>query len=380
MALVTALTESFTELLECIDEISALFAGGDAAAATAASGNSLELFSMTATAGEATGEATTSLTTIAETFGQTASEQSPQITNELYASVQSANTSAIATENEMLAAEQLNYPITSTPMPGVQQLNEIENVELTELSTIPKTPITPIQTDFLSQDYLMEVEEGGDDILFHRRHPLHLRSSFTVVGGSSKNILGVSLLAATGTAAATGTVAALSTSTAAAATAVGLGATTSTTATVTAVGSLTAKIVTALGASIGTAATAAVYKVVKTLDDQLPGAADMIMNTIQSGKIDISEENVTNWLTMIMSNSSLLAKLRAAGIDVTLLSNGDIAKVGPAIAKALRWENDLQSLANYFPDITTQLHKTSPILRHLNSDYIHNVWTAATTA
>ena len=285
------MTESFTELLECIDEISALFAGGDAAAATAASGNSLELFSMTATAGEATGEATTSLTTIAETFGQTASEQSPQITNELYASVQSA---------------------------------------------IPKTPITPIQTDFLSEDYLMEVEDGGDDLLFLRRHPLHLGSSFTVLGGSSKNILGVSLLAATGTAAATGTVAALSTSTAAAATAVGLGATTSTTATVTAVGSLTAKIVTALGASIGTAATAAVYKVMKTLDDQLPGAADMIMNTVQSGKIDISEENVTNWLTMIMSNSSLLAKLRAAGIDVTLLSDGDIAKIGPAIAKALR--------------------------------------------
>ena len=377
MAIVTALTESFTELLECIDEISALFAGGDAAAATAASGNSLELFSMTATAGEATGEATTSLTTIAETFGQTASEQSPQITNELFASVESANTSAIATENELLAAEQLNYPITSTPMPGVTQF---ENVELTELSTIPKTPITPIQTDFLSQDYLMEVEDGGDDLLFLRRHPLHLRSSFTVIGGSSKNILGVSLLAATGTAAATGTVAALSTSTAAAATAVGLGATTSTATTVTAVGSLTAKIVTALGASIGTAATAAVYKVVKTLDDQLPGAADMIMTTIESGKIDISEENVNNWLTMIMSNSSLLAKLRAAGIDVTLLSDGNIAKIGPAIAKALRWENDLQSLANYFPDITTQLHKTSPILRHLNSDYINNLWTAATTA
>ena len=63
---------------------------------------------MTATAGEATGDATSSLFTAAETFGQTASEQSLQLTNEVYASVQSANTSTVATENEILATEQLN--------------------------------------------------------------------------------------------------------------------------------------------------------------------------------------------------------------------------------------------------------------------------------
>ena len=228
-----AIATAFTELVELIaEEITTLATvGGDVAAAA---GNSFELFSMTATAGEARGEATTSFFTAAETFGQTASEQSLQLTNEVYASVQSANTSTVATENEILAAEQLNYPITSTPKPGAE---ESEQVELNELSTIQKEPVTPFQTDFLSDDYLMEVEEGGEDILFLRPLPLHIRSSFTVIGGSSKDILGVSLLPATGTAAAMGaTVGALS-STTAAATAVGLGATTSTAATVTAVGS-----------------------------------------------------------------------------------------------------------------------------------------------
>ena len=71
------------------------------------------------------------------------------------------------------------------------------NVELNELSTIPKEPVTPFQTELLSDDYLMEVEEGGEDILFLRPRPLHIRSSFIVTGGSSKDILGVSLLAAT---------------------------------------------------------------------------------------------------------------------------------------------------------------------------------------
>ena len=111
-------------------------------------------------------------------------------------------------------------------MPGAE---EFEQVELNELSTKPKETVTPFQTDFLSDDYLMEVEEGGEGILFISPCPLR----------SSKDILGVSLLAATGTAAAMGeTVGALS-STTAAATAVGPGAT-STAATVTAVGSLTA--------------------------------------------------------------------------------------------------------------------------------------------
>ena len=82
-----AIATAFTELLEFLtDEITTLVTvGGDAAAA--ASGNSLELFSMTATAGEATGQATTSLFTAAETSGQTASEESLQLTNEVYASV-----------------------------------------------------------------------------------------------------------------------------------------------------------------------------------------------------------------------------------------------------------------------------------------------------
>ena len=74
---------------------------------------------------------------------------------------------------------------------------------------------------------------------------------------------------------------------------------------------------------------------------------------MQSGKIDISEENVMNWLTIIKSNTSLLAKLKAAGKDVTLLSDGNIAKIGPAIAQALGWKNELQSLANYSPDSNT---------------------------
>ena len=291
-----AIATAFTELLEFLtDEITTLVIVGGAAAA--ASGKSLELFSMTATAGEATGQATTSLFTAAETFGQTAAEESLQLTNEVYASVQSANTSTIATKNEILAAEQFNYPITSTPMPGAE---EFENVELNELSTIPKQPVTPFQTDILSDEYLMEVEDGGDVILFLRQHPLHIRSSFIVLGGSSKDILGVSLLAATGTAAATGATFAALSSTTAAATAVGIGATTSTAATVTAVGSLTTKTVTALGAALGTGATAVIYKVVQTLDDHLPGAAEMILNSIESGKIDVSEENVTNWLTLII--------------------------------------------------------------------------------
>ena len=262
-------------------------------------------------------------------------------------------------------------------MPGAE---EFENVELNELSTIPKQPVTPFQTDFLSDEYLIEVEDGGDDILFLRQHPLHIRSSFTVLGGSSKDILGVSLLAATGTAVATGATFAALSSTTAAATAVGIGATTSTANTVTAVGSLTAKIVTALGAAPGTGATAVVYKVVQTLDDHLPGAAEMILNSVESGKIDVSEENVTNWLTLIMSNTSLLAQLKAAGIDVTLLSNGSIAKIGPAIAKALGWKNDIESLAMYSPDVTKKLNQTSPLLRNLNSDFINDIWRAATIA
>ena len=49
-----AIATAFTELLEFqTDEITTLVTVGGAAAA--ASGNSLELFSMTATAGEATG-------------------------------------------------------------------------------------------------------------------------------------------------------------------------------------------------------------------------------------------------------------------------------------------------------------------------------------
>ena len=80
MAIVTA----FTELVELVaKEITNLATvRGDAAAAA---GNSFEVFSMTATAGEATGEATTSLFTAAETFGQTVSEQSLQLPNEIFA-------------------------------------------------------------------------------------------------------------------------------------------------------------------------------------------------------------------------------------------------------------------------------------------------------
>ena len=87
-----------------------------------------------------------------------------------------------------------------------------------------------------------------------------------------------------------------------------------------------------------------------------------------------------NLLTMIMSNTSLLAKLKAAGKDVTLLSDGNIAKIGLAIAQALGQKNELQSLANYSPDIAKRLNKISSLLRNQNSDFINNVWRAATTA
>lgn len=79
-----------------------------------------------------------------------------------------------------------------------------------------------------------------------------------------------------------------------------------------------------------------IYKVVKTLEEKLPGTSEFIIDSLKSGNVELSEQAAINFLSMLMNRTNALAKLEAAGINVALLKNGELAKVGSAIAQALR--------------------------------------------
>lgn len=272
-------------------------------------------------------------------------------------------------DNELGAQTFVKQPIaSSTPLvPGATE-------RIGDLSTVQGIRLW----DEIDMSIIMKDE---DELELFSRYPTPTSANFlssafirsstsTVAPSSTSHILGATLIGGSvaGGAAAAVTIGGSTGAAALATTAIGTSTTT------TAVGALALKIGTALGLG-GGAAGSVIYKVVKTLEEKLPGTSEFIMDSLKSGNVEISEQTAINFLSMLMNRTNALARLEAAGINVALLKNGELAKVGSAIAQALR-KPSTDGLFYESPNIFRQLTKTSPLIRNLNSDSIKNIWQA----
>lgn len=333
----------------------------------------IELTTLTEQSSSILGDeiATTSFST-SETYGSIASpETATQTSTEFLTAIDSSSTETIASENQVAAAqifaEQQRF---STPVMMEEQEMETFWTDI---------DLSPIAENEEEEDILFSRLDGEVEDLQFRQPSANLnflRSSFTrtpmnitLLSPTSTSILGVSLVGG-GIAA---TVIGSSSTTAAAGISVMGG-------TATAVGGLTSKILTALPFATvagGTAATV-VYQVVQTMEDLLPGSVEYLNNLIDKGKTQISEDNALNWISLLMENSSVLANLKMSGTDLALMPNGDIVKVGSAIAKSLKTNNLVESVWHGAKTVIPRLMKASPLMRNLNSDIVQQRWQAST--
>ena len=206
--------------------------------------------------------------------------------------------------------------------------------------------------------------------------------------GTSATLVGVGISSAGGTSALLGGTTAGSTLLSGGSTSALLGGTTAgstllsgTTAVGTgaAVGQLTSQFLLAIGVPAGSALGAGVYKIVTELENYLPGTSDYLIQAYENGEIKINKDNVLTWLDLLKENTGIMAKLKAAGTDVAMMSDGSIVKVGSAIAKVLK---------SPIPPATDIIHNDTNtnniikaknhMLRNLNTDVVKDYWKAAT--
>lgn len=358
VAPVVALGVMIEELLAITGEMSASIAATDAAVAAAgettaiATGAGLAeggVASMTVAAEGTVAEGLASSTFAAsETLGIAAPEAALEESASMAASLEAASTSSMAAgETSMAAAESLGQVVTSTPFAE----GGFESIELSS--------IEPVELSFSNESALELFETVGSTV-----------GNATI---SAPTILGASMIAGAGATAGVTAASFLAGGTSVAAASGGiLGATTATAA-----GALTAKIVTAIGSGIALTAGPIIYKIVTSLDSYLPGASEFITNAINSGSIDIDQKDVASFISMLMSNTMLLAKLKAAGINLTMLPNGQIVKVGEAIYHALKYKNIPESLWHNSNEMIAGV-EIPTMVRNLNSDIIKEIWQATT--
>ena len=83
-------------------------------------------------------------------------------------------------------------------------------------------------------------------------------------------------------------------------------------------------------------------------------------------------------MQLLQDNIGLMARLKATGIDVAMLDDGRIHKVGSVIAKVLKNnDNQIRRIIHELP--TSIAYRQSNLLRNLNTDVISEYWQAATT-
>ena len=79
-----------------------------------------------------------------------------------------------------------------------------------------------------------------------------------------------------------------------------------------------------------------------------------------------------------LPEEGVMARLKAAGIDVAMLDDGRIHKVGSVISKVLK-NNDNQ-ISRIIHELPTSIAYRQPnLLRNLNTDIVREYWQAATT-
>ena len=145
-----------------------------------------------------------------------------------------------------------------------------------------------------------------------------------------------------------------------------------------AVTTLAGHIAAAISVPVTSAIGAGVYKIISSLEEYIPGAADFLVQAIESGNINLNETNAVSWMQLLQENIGVMARLKAAGIDVAMLDDGRIHKVGSVISKVLK-NNDNQ-ISRIIHELPTSIAYRQPnLLRNLNTDIVREYWQAATT-
>ena len=145
-----------------------------------------------------------------------------------------------------------------------------------------------------------------------------------------------------------------------------------------AVTTLAGHIAAAISVPVTSAIGAGVYKIVSSLEEYIPGAADFLVQAIESGNINLNETNAVSWMQLLQENIGVMARLKAAGIDVALLDDGRIHKVGSVISKVLK--NNDNKISRIIHELPTSIAYRQPnLLRNLNTDIVREYWQAATT-
>ena len=103
-----------------------------------------------------------------------------------------------------------------------------------------------------------------------------------------------------------------------------------------AVTTLAGHIAAAISVPVTSAIGAGVYKIVSSLEEYIPGAADFLVQAIESGNINLNETNAVSWMQLLQDNIGVMVRLKAAGIDVAMLDDGRIHKVGSVISKVIK--------------------------------------------
>ena len=145
-----------------------------------------------------------------------------------------------------------------------------------------------------------------------------------------------------------------------------------------AVTTLAGHIAAAIYVPVTSAIGAGVYKIVSSLEEYIPGAADFLVQAIESGNINLNETNAVSWMQLLQDNIGVMARLKAAGIDVAMLDDGRIHKVGSVISKVIKNnDNQISRIIHELP--TSIAYRQSNLLRNLNTDIIREYWQVATT-
>lgn len=329
----------------------------------------LEAETAASTAIAAVGEsATAAAITMAETASITSGEMMTEAASVLGGMGETVGMETAEGGEMIELAEFSANPITSTPLPGATAFMELPDVSAiaaetslgaTEISsTLSSATSSVLGTSLLVAGGTAAAGAVAGATSFFATSAA---AGASAIASTSSSALGTSVLAA---------------SSATAATAAGssfLG-----TSTATAVTTLAQKLFTALGVGAGKSVIPIIYNVVKTLEKFLPGVMAALQSALEAGKFAINGKNVLSWIGMLVRDTTVLGRLKAAGFDLTMSQDGKVYKIGSAISNVLQSNNKIEALQYEGKTVLNQLAYASPMLRNLNTDVVRTVWQAAT--